>query len=191
MSEQPTPWPDDAIQQALTDIGLPAGIVDRNGVLRWSNRRSIELFGDHRGMPYRDVVAAESKAWTELALARVLVGGQRTLDWRTTVVDRHGRRLLAEVHAVALHDGDALIGVFGFTKIDHERAGAGEPARPLTSRQLEVLRALADGATTRQIAESLGIATETVRNYVRGILRALDVHSRLEAVLEARRLGLV
>jgi DNA-binding CsgD family transcriptional regulator len=42
-----------------------------------------------------------------------------------------------------------------------------------------------------QIADALGISRETVRNHVRGILRTLGVHSRLEAVVEAHRRGLL
>jgi len=61
----------------------------------------------------------------------------------------------------------------------------------LTPRQHEVLQLLADGASTDQIAEELVLSRETVRNYVRHILQALRAHSRLEAVVKARREGLV
>jgi DNA-binding NarL/FixJ family response regulator len=54
-----------------------------------------------------------------------------------------------------------------------------------------VLGQLAGGMSTTQIADSLGIAQETVRNHVRAILRAFGVHSRLEAVVEARTQGLL
>ncbi len=42
-------------------------------------------------------------------------------------------------------------------------------------------------ARPQQIARELHLSIETVRNHVRHILRALDVHSRLEAVAVARR----
>jgi DNA-binding CsgD family transcriptional regulator len=61
----------------------------------------------------------------------------------------------------------------------------------LTPRQFEVVRALARGASTAQLAEEFNLSRETVRNHVRGILRALRVHSRLAAVAEARRRGLI
>jgi DNA-binding CsgD family transcriptional regulator len=54
-----------------------------------------------------------------------------------------------------------------------------------------VLRQLAAGKSTGDIAESLGISTETVRNHVRGITARLGVHSRLEAVIKAHELRLV
>jgi two-component system, NarL family, nitrate/nitrite response regulator NarL len=50
-----------------------------------------------------------------------------------------------------------------------------------------VLRLLEHGRSTRQIAQQLHLSPETVRNHVRGVLRALKVHSRLEAVALARR----
>ena len=51
-----------------------------------------------------------------------------------------------------------------------------------TPREIEVLRLIADGRSTREIAEELFISIATVRNHVQSILRKMDVHSRLEAV---------
>ncbi|HKW77888.1 MAG TPA: response regulator transcription factor [Candidatus Limnocylindria bacterium] len=62
---------------------------------------------------------------------------------------------------------------------------------PLTARELEVLRALAAGASTNVAAAQLGISPATLRAHVQAILRKLDAHSRLEAVAEAARLGLI
>ena len=45
---------------------------------------------------------------------------------------------------------------------------------------------LEHGRSTRQIAQELHLSPETVRNHVRHVLRALGVHSRLEAVTLAR-----
>lgn len=64
------------------------------------------------------------------------------------------------------------------------RAGDGPPAglARLTEREREVLRLLAEGLDTRQIAERLTLSRATVRNHVQHILSKLKVHSRLEAV---------
>jgi len=62
---------------------------------------------------------------------------------------------------------------------------------PLTARELEVLRVLAAGVSTNAAADQLGISTATLRAHVQAILRKLGAHSRLEAVAEAARLGLV
>jgi two-component system NarL family response regulator len=52
------------------------------------------------------------------------------------------------------------------------------------------VRLLCAGRSTREIAEELALSQETVRNHVRNVLHRLRARSRLEAVLEARRLGL-
>jgi DNA-binding NarL/FixJ family response regulator len=61
----------------------------------------------------------------------------------------------------------------------------------LTKRQLEVLRLLAEGRSTAEIATALGLSQTTVRNYVANLLVALGVHTRLQAVIAARRAGLI
>jgi DNA-binding NarL/FixJ family response regulator len=61
----------------------------------------------------------------------------------------------------------------------------------LTTRQLEVLRLLASGRSTAEIAAELGLSTTTVRNYIANMLVALGVHSRLQAVIAAREAGLI
>jgi DNA-binding NarL/FixJ family response regulator len=53
-----------------------------------------------------------------------------------------------------------------------------------------VLEFLAGGQSTGQIAASLHLSRETIRNHVRDLMRALGTHSRIEAVAEARRRGL-
>ncbi|MEJ2554842.1 MAG: LuxR C-terminal-related transcriptional regulator [Anaerolineae bacterium] len=61
----------------------------------------------------------------------------------------------------------------------------------LTNRELEVLSLLAQGFSTDRIARSLFISSSTARNHIRNILQKLQVHSRLEAVVQAYKLGLV
>jgi two-component system nitrate/nitrite response regulator NarL len=65
-----------------------------------------------------------------------------------------------------------------------------DEAAPLTSREVEVLRELANGATNQAIAERLVISENTVKNHVRNILVKLHFHSRREAADYARRHGL-
>jgi RNA polymerase sigma factor (sigma-70 family) len=74
-----------------------------------------------------------------------------------------------------------------FGQIDHEPFSEPVAAlEALTPRQTEVLRLLEYGRSTHQIAEELNLSRETVRNHIRHILKALGVHSRLEAVALAR-----
>jgi two-component system nitrate/nitrite response regulator NarL len=60
-----------------------------------------------------------------------------------------------------------------------------------TPRELEVLRELAEGLDTPSIADRLGIAPHTVEWHLRHLIEKLNVHSKLQAVIAAARLGLV
>jgi DNA-binding NarL/FixJ family response regulator len=60
----------------------------------------------------------------------------------------------------------------------------------LTAREREILAALADGATTSELAAELGISPATVQTHVKNVLGKLGVHSKVEAVGTAWRAGL-
>ena len=74
-----------------------------------------------------------------------------------------------------------------------------EPARrppptlpePLTDRELEILRKIAEGLSNKEIAGRLYLADGTVKNYVTSILGKLGVSDRTQAALKAKDLGLV
>ena len=66
-----------------------------------------------------------------------------------------------------------------------------DPQPRLTPRQREILELIASGASTSVMATTLTLSTETVRNHVRNVLRELQVHTRLEAIAAARRIGLL
>ena len=61
----------------------------------------------------------------------------------------------------------------------------------LTPREKEVLRLMAEGTSSREIASQLGISYTTVRSHIRSLGSKLGVHSKLEAVVKARELELV
>ena len=78
-----------------------------------------------------------------------------------------------------------MVGVFGLIE-DRPDDSVTAPPPHLTPRQVEVLRRLEQGYSTKQIAAELHLSTETVRNHVRRLFRALGVNTRLEAVAAAR-----
>ena len=61
----------------------------------------------------------------------------------------------------------------------------------LTPRQLEVLALLCEGLPNKLICRRLSISAGTVKAHISGILRELGVASRLQAVVAARRSGLL
>jgi two-component system NarL family response regulator len=61
------------------------------------------------------------------------------------------------------------------------------PTPRLTDREMEVLRLVAQGLNNRDIARSLFISENTVKNHIRNILEKLHLHSRMEAVVYAVR----
>jgi len=62
-------------------------------------------------------------------------------------------------------------------------------AEPLTPREVEVLRLVAQGCSNREIGERLHIAASTARDHVQDILRRLGVKSRAAAAVAGVRLG--
>jgi LuxR family maltose regulon positive regulatory protein len=65
------------------------------------------------------------------------------------------------------------------------------PIEPLTDRELEVLRLIAQGLSNREIGERLFLALSTVKGYNRIIFDKLQVQRRTEAIARARELGLL
>lgn len=72
-----------------------------------------------------------------------------------------------------------------------ERQRVAEAGPKLTGRELEVLRLMADGTSTEDMAATLFVSVHTVRTHVRHILEKLDAHSKLEAVVIATRERLI
>jgi LuxR family maltose regulon positive regulatory protein len=63
------------------------------------------------------------------------------------------------------------------------------PLEPLTDRERQVLRLLAAGLSSNQVAEELIISVSTVRSYMKSLYQKLDAHNREEAIEKGKRLG--
>jgi two-component system response regulator DevR len=61
----------------------------------------------------------------------------------------------------------------------------------LTAREKEVLRLMAEGHSSRDIASKLGISYATVRTHIRSLDAKLGVHSKVQAIVKARELALI
>jgi PAS domain S-box-containing protein len=109
----------------------------------------------------------------------------------------------ADLHQVVdairrLRAGQALLGTHEIAELvrfaGHRREQEREDRQAiasLTSREREVLEALAAGLDGQTIADRLGISIRTERNHVARILNKLGVHTQLQAVLFALRYGLI
>ena len=97
---------------------------------------------------------------------------------------------LADLQKIAPEYVDKLIAAFA-----RSETGATVRARPsngpLTARELEVLRLVAAGLSSREVAEQLVISVRTVKQHLQNIYGELGVHSRLQAVQHAQKLRLL
>ena len=129
-------------------------------------------------------MASEDRPRARELFTRKVLGTAPATETTGVLVSTEGKRLGLEISAVALTSGEQVVGVFGLLVRQHDDAPSA-PHPHLTPRQAEVLGLLERGYSTKQIAQELHLSTETVRNHVRNLLRALDVNSRLEAVAAA------
>ena len=111
--------------------------------------------------------------------------------------DVSGEELAEAIRKVA--GGGALIEPSVARKVLAEFARLTEPVQPpverlpvpLSERELEVLRLLAEGNNNKQIASQLYLAEGTVKNYISTIFDKLSVKDRTQAALKARQMKLL
>jgi PAS domain S-box-containing protein len=173
------------LEEVLEHVNVPSYHLDRTGIVRWLNVAARNLVGDVRGRQFTSVVAPEDTRRARELFARKVIGAATVTDAVVDVVTLDGGRVSVEISSVPVFAGDHLIGVFGQVSDLVEQPHA-HPSLHLTPRQAEVLALLERGRTTKEIAEELHLSTETVRNHVRHLLRALGATTRLEAVAAAR-----
>lgn len=71
------------------------------------------------------------------------------------------------------------------------RTGLGSGLSPLSSREHEVLRGVAEGMTNKEIGAALGIAEDTVKKHVQNVIWKLQSADRTQAAITAYRMGLL
>ena len=158
-------------------------------------------------MPVMDGVSATLKLHEEFPDVKVIV--LTTFDDDENVFDglRAGAvgyllkdvssvKLFEAVHAAANGEYFLLPSITAkivseFKRITSPQVATKEIVEPLSGRELEILRLVSDGLSNKQIAEKLVIAEGTVKNHLSNILAKLSAHDRLQAVLLAKKLGLI
>jgi two-component system, NarL family, response regulator LiaR len=153
------------------------------------------------GLPGRDGVALTRAIKTEVPQTRVVILTMHELDDEVLAALSAG----ADAYCVKSSDTSTVIdavrivaggGAYFDPRIAHvvlRRLGA--PAQtpsadsPLTPRELDVLRLIADGVGNVEIAERLHIGLGTVKGHIRDILEKLSAADRTQAAVNAMRRG--
>ncbi len=93
----------------------------------------------------------------------------------------------------AVHRGESFLYPSAATALiqDYLRKGEVEPYDYLTEREREILKLIAEGHTSREIANKLYISLKTVQGHRAKIMEKLDIHNRTELIKYAIRKGLV
>jgi DNA-binding NarL/FixJ family response regulator len=154
--------------------------VSQQGLMR-TVRRSLEAVGLR--------VLGNDGAAADKQPQLVLVGSGST-GWpgRNVVTFKEGRAAQAPVVVVAMFDDeDSARAAMASGTREHMAAAP----NTLTAREVEVLQALANGASTYDVARSLFISNKTVKNHLAHIYAKLGASSRTQAVATAVRLGIV
>lgn len=186
------------ITATLEDVPMPAALLDLDGVVRWQNRASLEVTGNVVGSSFATVVAPHDRDDAQELLTRILCRGEPA-DFTMDIRAATGGFTPRELSAAPVRDGGSIVGLFGLGRPSGRRdarprttkPASRPPAVELTPRQRDVLHLLAEGTSTGEIASALGLTPTTVRNHIAGLIATLGVHTRLQAVVAARRAGLL
>lgn len=87
--------------------------------------------------------------------------------------------------------GGTLITPSAIAALINRRRQTDSQRESLTAREKEVLRLMAEGTSSRDIASKLGISYATVRTHIRSLDAKLGVHSKVQAIVKARELALI
>ncbi len=102
-----------------------------------------------------------------------------------------GSELVAAIHALC--QGDSYLYPSAATAVirDYLQRAEEEPYDRLTDREREILKLIAEGHTSREIADMLFLSLKTVLGHRTKIMEKLDIHNRTELIKYAMRKGLV
>ena len=174
---------------------VPASLHDVEGRFLKVNAAAERASGNSNawwvGRHFTDPLPPDARENVVAQFRRAVESGEPT-DFETVFIDASQQLRGVRAQHLPLRSGDAIIGVLilAFEVRPPLSDPAGSAPR-LTPRQREILDLIASGTSTTEIAEELTLSIETVRNHVRSVLSALGVHTRLEAIVVARRLGLL
>jgi PAS domain S-box-containing protein len=177
-----------ALETMLGALPVPAYTNDLNGFVTWQNAAAHAIAGDRVGIHYSEAVPPEELQRSRETWAAVTLSGA-TRRRNARFKNASGELVHLQVITSPVKQDGRVVGVFGIAIPLDDRTG--HFVAELSPRQEDVLRLLLQAKTTGEIAAELHLATETVRNHIRNLLKALGAQSRLEAALIALREGLI
>jgi DNA-binding NarL/FixJ family response regulator len=124
--------------------------------------------------------------------ARAIEAGAAGVLHKSADVDEimdTARRLAAGETLISPEELVEMLRLAGQSREEEREARAS--IEQLTRREMQVLKALGEGLTNKEIAERLHMSVDTERTHMMNILSKLGVHSRLQALLFAARHGLI
>ena len=196
--------------EVVATTGDPAFAVDPEGkIIAWNEAaeyclgyRRSEVVGRHcwrvlegrdpssnrycaEHCPMRDMAMRGEPVHRTEMFFRNASGGATRASMSTLVVQgKTNKEIVHLLHCVSSCEEEPV-------SADLSSPATNNSSTRLSPRQLEVLNHLADGKGTEEIAEMLCISPATVRHHIQNTLTRLKVHSRLEAVTLARRIGII
>ncbi len=141
---------------------------------------TILILKAHAAIAHRDTSSARKWLAQAVEIAAPQDYRRHFLNENTSILD-----LLPDVRHAAPVFVDALLAAI------HKARPAQALLDPLTDREHEVLRLIADGLTNPDIAERLSITVSTTKKHINRIFSKLEAHDRTQAVLRARELHLL
>ncbi len=172
----------------LVDLGLPDGdgidlireVYERS---RYVNTMVVSVFGDEHHV-FRSLEAgATGYLLKDAAPDEIITSIRNLVAGGSPISPSIARKLLTRLMSPAGTPGNALTAP--------AKAAAPLDRGPFSEREYEILCIIARGFRSEEIARMLSISTHTVISHVKNIYQKLAVHSRAEAVFEARQMGLL
>jgi DNA-binding NarL/FixJ family response regulator len=171
--------PRDGVALILTDRLDDGSVTTLRRLVREAGQRVVLITGQLR----------------EPELMSVVESGVQAILWRQHATPE---RLVQVLRSAARGEGhlppDLLTRVL--TQVGRVQRGVSQgEAVPspigLTTREVDVLRLIADGLETKQIAEKLAYSERTIKNVLYGLMNRLQLHNRAHAVAHALREGYI
>ncbi|MQY31816.1 HTH-type transcriptional activator RamA [Nocardia sp. RB56] len=170
-------------------VAIPIIIARRPVAILYGAFRGVQVVGDR----IQDTIAQEARALEHELVVRSAIVTREPVPEQTRLHEEirsaHNQLRLLSRTITEPELRDAI------EKIARRLARVDAPTTstlaPLTAREVDVVSLAATGMANRQIATTLGLSLHTVKSYMKTTMSKLHAGTRLEAVVNARRAGII